>query len=110
MDCLFCKITSKQIPTTIIFEDEDLMVFPDIKPINTTHWLLVPKKHIESVKTIDETQGDDRLIAKLFLTARDLAAKHELKGYKLHFNVDKTGGQEIFHLHLHLSSVHAAKD
>jgi len=84
------------------------MVFPDIKPINNTHWLLVPKKHIESLKAIDEAQADHQLVAKLFLTARDLAQKHGLKGYKTHFNVGKTGGQEIMHLHLHLSSVHKA--
>lgn len=108
-NCLFCKITRKEISTTIIFEDDDLMVFPDINPINNTHWLLVPKKHIESIKTLDETQGDDQLIAKLFLTARDLAKEHNLKGYKVNFNVGKTGGQEIMHLHLHISSVHKAK-
>ena len=109
MECLFCKITQKEIPTPIIFENDDLMVFPDIHPINNTHWLIVPKKHVESIKTLDETQGDDQLVAKLFLTARDLAKKHGLEGYKAHFNVGKTGGQEIPHLHLHLSSVHKAK-
>jgi len=102
MDCIFCKIINKEIPSEIIFEDEEVIVFKDIKPKAPVHLLIVPKKHIESINEAQEE--DKKLIGKLFLVARDFAKKMGVSdsGYKLLINVGEGGGQEVFHLHVHL--------
>ncbi len=104
MDCLFCKIIAKDILSEVVHEDDQLVVFKDINPAAKTHLLIVPKKHIDSIKELNESEGDDALLGHMFLVARDLAKKLGLDGYKLNFNVGKGGGQVVFHLHLHLLS------
>lgn len=99
-DCIFCKITSKKIPANILYEDDLCMIFPDIHPKTKTHWLIIPKKHIPTI--IELEKGDEALVGHMIEKARDLAKKSDLTGYKLQFNVGKDGGQEIFHVHLHL--------
>ena len=101
-DCLFCKIIQGDVPTTFLYEDEDLVVFRDINPAAPVHLLLVPRKHIRSMNDIGE--NDAAVISKLFFAARQMAKEQEISasGYKLLFNVEKGGGQEIFHIHLHL--------
>ncbi len=104
MECVFCKIINKEIPSEIIFEDDDLIIFKDANPKAKIHLLVVPKKHIA---TIDDLEKNDvELIGKLILvaakTARDL--NFYQKGYKLQFNVGRGGGQEVFHIHLHITS------
>lgn len=101
-DCIFCKIIKKEVPSEVILEDEDAVVFRDIKPKAPVHVLVVPKKHIA---TVNDFQKEDReLIGKLFETARQAAEELGIKkkGYKLSVNVGKGGGQEVFHLHVHL--------
>ncbi len=101
-DCIFCKIIKKEIPSGVILENEDAVVFRDIKPKAPVHVLVVPKKHIT---TVNNLQKEDReLIGKLFETARQAAEELGIKekGYKLSVNVGKGGGQEVFHLHVHL--------
>lgn len=103
MDCLFCKIVNKEIPSSIVFEDNDFIVFKDIHPKAETHLLLVPKKHIESIDAVEDS--DVNLIGRLILTAKKIAEASNLKGrYKLIFNVGRDGGQIIDHIHLHLLS------
>lgn len=99
-DCIFCKISKKETEAKIIFEDEDLVIFPDINPKAPVHLLIVPKKHIDSIKDIEE--ADAGIIARMILAAKDQAQKQNLKGYKLIFNVGRAGGQIIDHIHLHL--------
>lgn len=99
-DCIFCRIASKGIPATILYEDDLCLIFPDINPKATTHWLIVPKKHIPTI--IDLEKGDETLVGHIIEKARDLALKNDLKGYKLQFNVGAAGGQEVMHVHLHL--------
>lgn len=99
-NCIFCKIVAKEIPAEIIFENKDLVVLQDIKPSAPFHHLIVPKKHIQSVAHLKESDKD--IIADLFFAARDDAKKSGLKGYKTIFNVGREGGQIIDHLHLHL--------
>lgn len=98
--CLFCDIINKNLDSDIIFEDNDVIVISDIHPKAPMHKLIIPKKHIESVKEINEVEKD--LLFKIIETAKNIAEKKQLKGYKLVFNVGKEGGQEIEHLHLHL--------
>lgn len=100
MSCIFCKILNKEIPSDIIYEDNDIMIFKDIRPKAPVHLLIVPKKHIESVGQLEDS--DKELVSKLIYTARDIAKDKGLIGYGLSFNVGRVWGQEIDHLHLHL--------
>ena len=101
-DCLFCKIVNREIPSEFLYEDDDLVVFRDINPHAPVHLLLVPKRHIRSINDLEKQDG--ALVARLFEVAKDMAVKEGVNesGYKLLFNVEKGGGQVIFHLHLHL--------
>lgn len=100
MDCIFCKIVQKEIPANFIVEDDAVVAFPDIKPAAPIHYLVVSKKHIESVARLETAEGE--IVAHMIYAARDVAAKLGLSGYKLVFNVGREGGQVIEHLHLHL--------
>lgn len=102
-DCLFCKIANGQMDTPFLFENENLVVFRDINPHAPVHLLIVPKRHIRSVNDLT-TDDDDAIIAEMIMVAKQMAEaeKVDTSGYKLLFNVEKGGGQVIFHLHLHL--------
>lgn len=103
MNCIFCKIASKEINSEIIFEDDEFIAFKDIHPKAETHFLIIPKKHIESIDAL--TKEDSNLIGRLILRVKEIAEKFNLKGrYKLIFNVGRDGGQIIDHIHLHLLS------
>jgi len=99
-DCIFCKIAKNEVPTKLIYEDEEVVAFNDINPKAPVHILIIPKKHIDSVK--DLKPEDKELAGHLILTAKKIAEEKGLSGYKLIFNVGKDGGQIIGHLHLHL--------
>lgn len=101
-DCLFCNIVNRKAPATFLYEDDDLVVFKDIHPAAPVHLLIVPKKHIRSMNDI--AQEDSFVLSRLFMVAKQMAKEHNVdqSGYKLLFNVEKGGGQEIFHVHLHL--------
>ena len=88
----------------MVFEDDRLVIFKDINPSAKTHLLIVPKKHIPTLKDLKKEEGDDQLLIDMFWAARQIAKEKKLEGYKLNFNVGKAGGQEVFHLHLHLLS------
>jgi len=101
-DCIFCKIINGEIPTDFLYENENLVVFRDIKPHTPVHILIVPRKHIRSINDLTET--DSRIIGEMMMVAKETAKKESVSasGYKLLFNVERGGGQVIFHLHLHL--------
>ncbi len=101
-ECLFCQIVNKILPSPLLYEDDICVVFRDIHPAAPVHLLIVPKRHIRSVN--DLTGEDQAVLAHLFMVAKDMAKQEGVSksGYKLLFNVEKGGGQEIFHLHLHL--------
>ncbi len=100
MDCVFCKIIKKELPSTVVYEDDEVIVFKNIRPSAPLHYLSVPKRHISSV--IEVMEGDREVVFAIILGARKAAEGLGLKGYKLVFNVGKEGGQVIDHLHLHL--------
>ena len=102
MKCIFCKIIKKEIPTNIVYETGNLIAFKDIHPKAKIHFLILPKKHITSVKHLNKK--DKELIGEIILTAQKIAKEKKLKGYKLIINVGREGGQIIDHLHLHLLS------
>ncbi len=101
-DCLFCKIANEEIPTEFIYKNDNLVVFRDINPQAPVHLLIVPIRHIRSINDI--TQGDNEIISELISVAKEMAKKEgvDKSGYKIFFNVEKGGGQVIFHIHLHL--------
>ncbi len=99
-DCIFCKISEKQIPATVRYEDDRCIAFDDITPKSRVHILIVPKKHIATVNDIED--GEEKLMGHLIKVAKELAQKNNCVGYKLLFNVGKEGGQVVFHVHLHL--------
>ena len=99
-NCVFCKIAKKEIPSNAAFEDSEVMAFKDIQPSAPVHYLVIPKEHIQSIAHLEGNHKE--VISKLIFTAKELAVKFGLKGYKLVFNVGKEGGQVIDHLHLHL--------
>ena len=101
-DCLFCQIANGQTPTEILYQTDTLVVFKDINPHAPVHLLFVPKKHIRSVN--DLIDADQEILSELVMVAKEMAKAHGVakSGYKLLYNVEKGGGQVIFHLHLHL--------
>ena len=101
-DCIFCQIAHGQTDTEILHETDSLVVFKDINPHAPVHLLFVPKRHIRSVNDLADT--DQEILAELIMVAKNMAKEHGVakSGYKLLYNVEKGGGQVIFHLHLHL--------
>ena len=101
-DCVFCNIINKTLGSTVLFEDDELIVIKDILPKAPVHLLIIPKGHIASINHLES--GHELLVGKMVYVAKDLAAKYGIgeTGYKLVFNVGRDGGQVIGHLHLHL--------
>jgi len=102
MNCLFCKIAQAEIPATVVFEDDELMAFRDINPQAPTHLLVIPKRHIATIN--DCNDQDEQLLGSMILRAKKLAQAEGLSedGYRLIFNINSGGGQEVYHIHLHL--------
>jgi len=96
-DCVFCKIIKKELSSDIVYESEKVLAFKDIYPRSPIHFLIVPKKHIESIISKDS----ERIVGDLILAAKEIAKEREITGFKLIFNVGKAGGQIVDHLHLH---------
>ncbi len=101
-NCTFCQIVRGEKPAEFLYEDELLVVFRDIRPHTPVHLLFVPKKHIRSVN--DLTEDDQRVVSEMIFRAKEIARDQGVSqsGYKLLFNVERGGGQVIFHLHMHL--------
>lgn len=99
-DCIFCKIVDGRIPSKKIYEDEDVIAFNDINPAAKVHFLIVPKLHLDSLITCEEKH--QALLGKMLLLAPKLAQEQGLKGFKTVINTGREGGQEVFHLHIHV--------
>ena len=102
MSCLFCKIVQKEIPATIIFENDQLMVFNDINPQAPHHKIIIPREHVASINELKDHHRS--LIGEMVMTAKNLAASLNIadEGYRLLFNCNENGGQTVYHIHLHL--------
>jgi len=101
-DCLFCKIVSGEIPSETVYQDDLVTVFKDINPAAPVHLLIVPNEHIASVNEVKEEQR--LLLGHLITTAKRMAGEKGIQssGYRLIINTGPDGGQEVFHLHVHL--------
>lgn len=99
-DCLFCKMVAGVIKPDIVFEDENILAFRDINPQAPVHILIIPKRHIATLNDLDDTL----LAGQILQTAVTLAKQEGIAetGYRTVFNCNKHGGQDVYHLHLHL--------
>jgi len=100
--CIFCRIVERRVPARIVFEDDEVVAFEDTNPQAPIHTLIVPRKHLASLK--DATSDDALLLGRLFMVAAQLARTRglESKGYRTVINTGSWAGQSVFHLHLHL--------
>jgi len=101
-DCLFCKIAAKEIPASIVHEDELCIAFDDINPQAPMHVLVIPKKHISRIYDIS---ADDReLIGHIFMVCSSIAAARGFSesGFRVVTNCNSDAGQTVFHIHFHL--------
>ena len=101
-DCLFCRIINKELPASIVFEDDTILAFNDINPQAPTHVLVLPKRHIATLN--DLGAADDSLVGEIVRRAAAIAAERGLAagGYRTVFNTNRDAGQTVFHIHLHL--------
>src|SRR5262245_15687918 len=101
-NCLFCKIIEREIPSTIVYEDDRILAFTDINPQAPTHILVVPKRHIATLN--DLSPGDDAIVGEVVRRAAALAKEGGISegGYRTVFNTNREAGQTVFHIHLHL--------
>jgi histidine triad (HIT) family protein len=101
-DCLFCKIAERKIETAVLYEDDRAIGFRDVNPKAPIHVLVIPKEHIESLSTCQESHKE--LLGHLMLVAKKLAESENLtkNGYRIVLNTGTYGGQTVQHYHLHL--------
>jgi histidine triad (HIT) family protein len=99
-DCLFCRIVRREIPATMVFEDDHVVAFRDINPQAPTHVVVVPREHVASLNDA----ADAALIGRLSLTAAKIARTEGVaeSGYRTVVNTNRDAGQTVFHIHLHL--------
>ena len=100
--CIFCQIIRGEKPADFLYQDDSLVVFKDIHPHAPVHLLVVPKKHIRSLNDLSEEVKD--IVSEMIWRAKEMAREQGISGsgYKILFNVERGGGQVIFHLHMHL--------
>jgi histidine triad (HIT) family protein len=98
--CLFCRIVAGEVPATKLYEDEQVLAFKDISPQAPFHALVIPKAHLATLNAFDDSQAS--LAGQLMLIAKRLASEHSLPGYRVAMNVERQGGQVVFHAHLHV--------
>lgn len=101
-ECLFCRIAAREIPATIVREDEETVAFRDIDPKAPVHVLVIPRRHISSVNALQG--GDAGLVGRMVLAAAEVAAAEGIAdgGYRLVLNTGPDAGQSVDHIHLHL--------
>ncbi len=101
-NCIFCKIINREIPSSIVYEDEEIIAFKDVNPVAPVHILVIPKKHIDSVINIEKE--DELLIGKIYSVINKVAKQEGIdkKGFRIIVNCGEDGGQEVKHLHFHL--------
>lgn len=109
MDCLFCKIVAGQIPAKIVYQDQHIIAFDDLYPKAPCHKLIIPRKHFSTLN--DMTEEDKNLFGHMMYIAKELAKAFEIaeSGYRVIMNCNADGGQEVFHVHLHLLGGKALK-
>lgn len=102
MDCIFCKIINKEIPSKIVYEDDEVLAFEDIAPQAPIHIVVIPKKHIAKITEIEKE--DETLIGKIYSVINKIAREKQIaeEGFRVIINCGENGGQEVKHIHFHL--------
>ncbi|MBO4360224.1 MAG: histidine triad nucleotide-binding protein [Eubacteriaceae bacterium] len=100
-DCLFCKIASREIPTDIVYEDDDVIAFNDIDPQAPIHIVIIPREHFDNVLNVP---AGSEIIGKIFVVINKLAVRYGISqdGFRIVNNMGEDGGQSVNHLHFHL--------
>ena len=99
--CIFCRIAAKDVPSTIVYEDPDIVAFRDLSPQAPTHVLVIPRRHVSSLDGM--VDSDVALLGAMLLVAKTVAAAEGLAaGYRVVTNCGAHGGQSVAHMHLHL--------
>lgn len=101
-DCLFCKIAGGEIPSTKVYEDDQVYAFYDIDPQAPTHFLVIPKTHIQSVSEINGENSS--VVAHIFEVIAKLAKEQGMESYRVVSNIGEQAGQSVHHLHFHVLS------
>ena len=101
-NCLFCKIIKGEIPSTKVYEDDEILAFNDINPAAPIHILVIPKKHIASLAHMEKE--DEAIVGKIYGVINKIAEEKGFKesGYRVIVNCGKDAGQEVMHLHFHI--------
>ena len=101
-DCIYCKIINKEIPSSIVYEDDEIIAFRDIHPVTPVHILVIPKKHITSLANLEKE--DEAVVGKIYGVINKIAKQEGIleKGFRVIVNCGEDGGQEVQHLHFHL--------
>jgi histidine triad (HIT) family protein len=100
--CVFCKLVAGEIPSTKLYEDDELLAFEDINPVAPVHFLVIPKLHVATLDDVEDAQSD--LLGRMLIVAAELARKKGVSesGYRQLINCREPAGQTVFHLHLHI--------
>jgi histidine triad (HIT) family protein len=101
-DCLFCKIVAREIPASIVYEDDRVLAFNDINPQGPTHVLVIPKRHIATLN--DLSAADDAMVGEMVRRGAAIARERGIDagGFRTVFNTNRDAGQTVFHIHLHV--------
>lgn len=101
-DCIFCKIIKREIPSSIVYEDNEIIAFRDVNPQAPIHILVIPKKHISSL--VDLKEEDEIVVGKIYTVINKIAEQEGIdkKGFRVIVNCGEDGGQEVKHLHFHI--------
>ena len=100
-ECIFCKIVAGKIPSRKVYEDDDMFAFHDINPQAPVHFMIIPKRHIDSLAAVQES--DAPLLGRLFAMAAKLASQQgSADGFRTIVNTGRVGRQDVYHLHIHI--------
>ena len=100
-NCIFCKIAAGEIPSKKIYEDDEMFAFHDINPLRPVHFLLIPKRHVGSLYDVEASY--QAVLGKMLIKVGELARTQGLNdGFRTIINTGKIGGQEVYHLHIHI--------
>jgi histidine triad (HIT) family protein len=100
-DCIFCKIVAGSIPCRKVYEDDDMLAFHDIQPQAPVHFMIVPKRHVDSLATVDDTHA--AVLGRMFSMAGRLAREQgSPDGFRTIVNTGRIGRQDVYHLHIHI--------
>jgi histidine triad (HIT) family protein len=100
-DCIFCKIVEGRIPSRKVYEDDEMLAFHDINPVAPVHFMMIPKKHIDSLAHVGD--ADAALLGRIMARAGRLAAEQgSPDGFRTIVNTGRIGRQDVYHLHIHI--------